>query len=138
VYFIAKSYQEANPTKKRDIAIREAQDLWNKLKGNKDLLEKKIELLKLESKEKKLERRLFFVKAARQSHERNTLKHMEEQVYASSTTIVEDTTEDILENTDDKTDRMFKSREMPAQNKLKEDLIQLNRELSQLQNIEDK
>ncbi|KAF0366909.1 hypothetical protein F8M41_013581 [Gigaspora margarita] len=63
---------------------------------------------------------------------------MEEQVQASSTTIAEDTTEDILENTDDATDHMPKSRETPAQNKLKEDLIQLNQELSQFQNIEDK
>ncbi|KAF0460988.1 hypothetical protein F8M41_000512 [Gigaspora margarita] len=85
-----------------------------------------------------MERQLFFVKAARQSQERNTLKHMEEQAYAFTTTIAEDTTEDILENTDDKTDCMSKSRETLAQNKLKKDLIQLNQELSQLQNIEDK
>ncbi|RIB15933.1 hypothetical protein C2G38_2191275 [Gigaspora rosea] len=57
---LLKVYQEANSTKKRDIAIREAQDLWNELK------------------------------------ERNTLKHMEEQARASSTTIAKDTTEDIL------------------------------------------
>ncbi|CAG8771556.1 41463_t:CDS:2 [Gigaspora margarita] len=133
---LLKVYQEANPTKKKDIAIREAQNLWNELKGNKDLLEKKIELLKLESEEKKKERRLFFVKAARQSQERNTLKHMEGQAQASSTTIAEDTNEDITENTDDTTDHMSKSRETPAQTKLKKELIQLNRELSQLQDLE--
>ncbi|KAF0525881.1 hypothetical protein F8M41_014307 [Gigaspora margarita] len=104
---LLKVYQEANPTKKRDIAIREAQGLWNELK------------------------------------ERNTLKHMEEQAQASSTTIAEvaeDTTEDITEDIteDDTTDHMSKRRETLAQTKLKEELIRLNRELSQLQDLEDK
>ncbi|CAG8829178.1 12045_t:CDS:1, partial [Gigaspora margarita] len=89
-----------------------------------------------------MERRLFFVKAARQSQERNTLKHIEEQAQASSTTIAKvakATTEDITEDiTDDTTNHMFKSRETPAQTKLKEELVRLNRELSQLQNLEDR
>ncbi|CAG8821753.1 45653_t:CDS:2, partial [Gigaspora margarita] len=93
---LLKVYQEVNPTKKRDIAIREAQDL------------------------KKIERRLFFVKAACQSQEHNALKNMEEQVQASSTTIAEDTTEDITKNT---TEDMSKRRETLAQTKLKEELI---------------
>ncbi|RIB08884.1 hypothetical protein C2G38_2044790 [Gigaspora rosea] len=113
---LLKVYQEANLAKKRDIAIREAQDMWNELKDNKDLLKKKIELLKLEGEEK-------------------NGKHMEEQAQASSSTIAENTTEDITENT---TKDMSKRRETPAQTKLKEELIQLNRELSQLQNLEDK
>ncbi|CAG8744682.1 11108_t:CDS:2, partial [Gigaspora rosea] len=66
-----------------------------------------------------------------------------EQAQASSTTIAEDTTKDITEDitentTDDTTDHMSKKREMPAQTKLKEELIRLNLELSQLQDLEDK
>ncbi|CAG8694163.1 39816_t:CDS:2 [Gigaspora margarita] len=61
------------------------------------------------------------------------LKHMKEQAQASSTTIAEDTIEAITEDiTDDTTDDTSKRREMPAQTKLKEELIQLNWELSQL------
>ncbi|CAG8833890.1 17298_t:CDS:2 [Gigaspora margarita] len=96
---LLKVYQEMNPTKKKDIAIREAQDL------------------------KKKERRLFFIKAAHQSQECNALKHIEEQAQASSTTIAEDTTEDITKNTTEDTTDMSKRREMPAQTKLKKELI---------------
>ncbi|CAG8552601.1 27457_t:CDS:2, partial [Gigaspora margarita] len=71
----------------------------------------------------------------RQSQEHNVLKNMKKQVQASSTTIAEDTTEDITKNT---TKNMSKRQEMLAQTKLKEELIQLNQELSQLQNLEDK
>ncbi|CAG8817038.1 16017_t:CDS:2, partial [Gigaspora margarita] len=105
---LLKVYQETNLTKKRDIAIREAQSLWNELKGNKNLLEKTIELLKLEAQ-------------------------------ASSTTIAKDTTEDITKDiTDDTTDDTSKKKETLAQTKLKEELIRLNRELSQLQDLENK
>ncbi|CAG8585380.1 8669_t:CDS:2, partial [Gigaspora margarita] len=89
---LLKVYQEANSTKKKDIAIREAQSLWNKLR-------------------KKLEKRLFFIKAACQSQE-----HI----------------------TDNTTDNTSKKRETPAQTKLKKELIRLNQELSQLQDLEDK
>ncbi|CAG8758483.1 9845_t:CDS:2, partial [Gigaspora margarita] len=98
---LLKVYQEANLTKKRDIAIQKAQSLWNQ--------------------------------------ERNKLKHMEKQVQASSTTIAKDTIENITEDiTDDTTDDMSKRRKTLAQTKLKEELIRLNRELSQLQDLEDK
>ncbi|CAG8483428.1 25644_t:CDS:2, partial [Gigaspora rosea] len=73
-----------------------------------------------------------------QSQECNALKHMKEQAQASSTTIAKNTTEDITENTTKDTTDMFKRQEMLAQTKLKEELIQLNWELVQLQNLEDK
>ncbi|KAF0493889.1 hypothetical protein F8M41_021311 [Gigaspora margarita] len=82
-----------------------------------------------------MERCLFFIKATRQSQECNVLKNMEKQVQASSTTIAEDTTEDITKNT---TKDISKRREILAQTKLKEELIRLNQELSQLQNLENK
>ncbi|CAG8787959.1 24642_t:CDS:2, partial [Gigaspora rosea] len=86
---LLKVYQEVNPTKKRDIAIREAQACGT--------------------------------------------------TQASSTTIAKDTTEDITENTTEvTTDYLSKSRETLAQTKLKEELIRLNQELSQLQDREDK
>ncbi|CAG8825596.1 11749_t:CDS:2, partial [Gigaspora margarita] len=63
-------------------------------------------------------------------------KIRKKQVQASSTTIAKDTTEDITENTTENT--MPKSQETLAQTKLKEELIQLNWKLLQLQNLEDK
>ncbi|CAG8750403.1 43695_t:CDS:2 [Gigaspora margarita] len=49
------------------------------------------------------------LKATCQSQEHNTLKYIEKQAQASSTTINKDTTKDILKNTDNTTDCMSKS-----------------------------
>ncbi|CAG8578107.1 14055_t:CDS:2 [Acaulospora morrowiae] len=46
---INELYQQANSLKKRETAIREVQQLWNELNDNKNQLEKKLKLLKLEA-----------------------------------------------------------------------------------------
>ncbi|CAG8562824.1 33362_t:CDS:2, partial [Racocetra persica] len=98
---LLKFYQEANPTKKKENAIREAQNLWNELKSDKNKLDKKIKLLKLKSEKNKIERQLFFFKAARQSQECNALKLTEEPAHVSLATIFEDTIENTTDNETD-------------------------------------
>lgn len=46
-------YQQANPLKKKETAIQEAQQLWNELKGDKNRLEEKLKLLKLEGRQRR-------------------------------------------------------------------------------------